>query len=811
MRRLILSLILFCGAVPYATSVMAQDADTQMANGILAFRETRYQDAVTAFELVLELDSDNSEAHFLLARVFFETPLKDNKRAEKEVNAALEIEPENVKYLVASMQQNREEAWSFFRKRAREIKRRELAFKILKLDSTNAFAHHELGKSYIRDFWRYRNALVFPSLIFARDKNLRRTTISPIDNLVQRQIDNIAAQNPALADLMPENDDFALQMAGFLDPNSIMMSDQFDVDALRAQGVNIQDLSGRADKAYKKAIGHLHAAIDYDPRQREVYTDLMQIFALKAEYVEALDMLQQMYVFFPEEVELWTYLGLAHYNNGNMQAAAKVFETAFEYMDEDESYAYFQLKDILPEEEKGLYEEDEIAYAARFWTSKDPRYLTPYNERKLEHYARLTYTDLLYGVPELHIRGWNTERGRILIRYGVPVADVVLIPRSTSGVGQGTNAIQGMQGDPTATTSRALQIAIQGSGWDLLEEANTLNIWDYGDFKFVFEDPFRNGEYRLFSPSASDIADGMLPWANDYTIKARETFRKIPEKYEYRAPGRQIDLPFLVVSFKNFTSDLTDVYVNYGIPVNEFDPGQDLLNVTANAGTFVVGENRDMLVERRNTIYGLKTNQVVHFEESSLWVNTQALRVPAGHQEVSVEFETVGGGTVAVQRRDVVIKDFSGDNLALSDVMLAYRIDETDDGRPVLPSDIVRDNLSIMPAPWSVFSRAQPIYLYFEVYNLTLKADGIADYEVEAVLKPKAQGSKVGKLVRGLFGGGDEGVSVTLLIQVASENDGQYLILDATTEDPGLYTLVLRVKDLVSGKKTESEQDLFLE
>ncbi len=811
MRRLILFLILFCGAVPYATSAMAQDADTQMANGILAFRETRYQDAVTAFELVLELDSDNSEAHFLLARVFFETPLKDNKRAEKEVNAALEIEPENVKYLVASMQQNREEAWSFFRKRAREIKRRELAFKILKLDSTNAFAHHELGKSYIRDFWRYRNALVFPSLIFARDENLRRTTISPIDNLVQRQADNIVAQNPALADLLPENDDFALQMAGFLDPNSIMMSDRFDVDALRAQGVNIQDLSGRADKAYKKAIGHLHAAIDFDPRQREVYTDLMQIFALKAEYVEALDMLQQMYVFFPEEVELWTYLGLAHYNTGNMQAAAKVFETAFKYMDEDESYAYFQLKDILPEEEKSLYEEDEIAYAARFWTSKDPRYLTPYNERKLEHYARLTYTDLLYGVPELHIRGWNTERGRILVRYGVPVGDVVLIPRSTSGVGQATNAIQGMQGDPTATTSRALQIAIQGSGWDLLEEANTLNIWDYGDFKFVFEDPFRNGEYRLFSPSASDIADGMLPWANDYTIKARETFRKIPEKYEYRAPGRQIDLPFLVVSFKNFTSDLTDVYVNYGIPVNEFDPGQDLLNVTANAGTFVVGENRDMLVERRNTIYGLKTNQVVHFEESSLWINTQALRIPAGHQEVSVEFETVGGGTVAVQRRNVEIKDFSGDNLALSDVMLAYRIDETDDGRPVLPSDIVRDNLSIMPAPWSVFSRAQPIYLYFEVYNLTLKADGIADYEVEAVLKPMAQGSKVGKFVRGLFGGGDEGVSVTLLIQVASENDGQYLILDATTEDPGLYTLILRVKDLVSGKKTESEQDLFLE
>ena len=69
------------------------------------------------------------------------------------------------------------------------------------------------------------------------------------------------------------------------------------------------------------------------------------------------------------------------------------------------SHYYF-----LPGEEE-LYEEDPVTYASRFWTSKDPRYLTPWNERKIEHYARLVYADLLYGSEGLELRGWDTERG----------------------------------------------------------------------------------------------------------------------------------------------------------------------------------------------------------------------------------------------------------------------------------------------------------------------------------------------------------------------------------------------------------------
>jgi len=201
----------------------------------------------------------------------------------------------------------------------------------------------------------------------------------------------------------------------------------------------------------------------------------------------------------------------------------------------------------------------------------------------------------------------------------------------------------------------------------------------------------------------------------------------------------------------------------------------------------------------------------VQFEESNLWIDTEELRVPPGNHEISIEFETVGGGAVAVQRRAVTIRDFSGTELLMSDLLLAYRIEETEDGKPTVSTDIVRNGVSIMPAPWSVFSHEQPVYLYFELYNLTLDETGTANYEVEAIMAPKETGSGVSKFVKGIFGGGDKGVAVTLPFQVKSENDGEYLLLDASNQETGLYTLRVRIKDIVSGKSVERVQDLFLE
>ena len=767
-----------------------------LRRGIEAFREGHYEKAQRFLERAAREHPQNPEVHYMLARLYFETPLRNVRKAGQAINRALALDPENIRYLVARLQQLRVKSWNFITERLRDVQRQELARKILALDSTNAFAHEELGISFIHDFWRYRNAIMLPH--YNRGERSYRKPVdesklerpSPIEQ--QPVADNEDAINeltglPDAADLLPPP---------VADINTFFSEDAFDLKALESEGVIVQRLSARAERAYRRAIKHLKKALEQDPRRRPVYERLMQVYALKEDYEPALDMLRQMYVFFPEDAYTWLYLGYVQYKTGAPAEAEKSFETALRYMDPEMKAAFQNLEYILPEEEKEAYHKDPVGYAARFWRSKDPRLLTPYNERKLEHFARMVYADLLYGAPDIGLHGWNTERGRLLIRYGIPRRDVVIVPANTARALKPFN-------------DQRVKIEEVRSSYDMLEEANTYNIWDYGDFKIVFEDPFRNGEYRLYSPPADELAGNTNAWLSDYSIKLRETLRRLPERYTYEAPGRQVEIPYLVNVFKG-SEGLADIYVHYGIPIQGYQAGQRELPVTIRTGAFLVSKAREILAERRQTIYGLKTERILSFKEANLWTDTQTLKAPAGSHEVSLEFETASGMTVAVQRRTIEVPDFSNQQLAISDLLLAYHIEEAENGKPVAATDIVRGDLSITPAPWSVFSVKQPIYLYFEVYNLSRGKEGQSAYEVEAILKPKDTSTGITRAFRKLFGG-KKGVSVRFEGGGMKTEDAQYLILDATGQQPGIYTLILRVTDKQTGRTVEKHRDLFLE
>jgi GWxTD domain-containing protein len=794
--------------LPYP-AISQSDGGT-ITEGIAAFREGRYEEAVSAFERVTREDPDHAEAFFLLARIFTETPLANRARAEDAMERALQLEPENVTYLVGRLRLLRKESWNFFVERIREQKRIALANDILKLDSTNAFAHEELGISFIRDFWRYRNAVMLPTMSFSGASFRARNTTALGDDPHARRApdtDDEGAMYYQLGDLGAPQ---APQMSTF-DPNRVFPADRFDVEQLERMGIPVHDLAARAQDAYARAIGHLRTSLDADPRRRSVYDALMEIYALKSEYGEALAMLEEMYTFYAEEPVTWLYMGLAQYHAGDLEAASRAFETAFRYMAEEDRTAFESLDDVLPVAERSMYRRDPVAYASRYWTSKDPRYLTPYNERKLEHYARLVYADLLYGSDGLGLRGWDTERGRIVVRYGPPQRDVVIVSGSTSRIDEvglspesQTDALSTLT---PADMNYAPRTAHVGGEFDMLAEANTYNVWDYGDFRFVFEDPFRNGEYRLYSPSASDISGGVPPWLNDYAMRARETFSRIPDRYDYLPPGRQVEIPFLVSAFKG--EEGADLYVQYGIPIAEAGVGQQTIDISAKVGAFLVTDRRDIVVERRRTIYGLRGENVRSFEDAHLWIDTQMMAAPAGRHHVSMEFETASGATVAVQRREVDVPDFSADGLQISDVMLAYAVEESFGAAPVSGS-VQRSGLSIAPAPWSVFSHEQPVYLYFEVYDLRSGADGRTEYVMDAVLARKDDGNRAARIVKRLFGRSD-GVSVSLPGSGTAADEGHYLILDAANQEPGLYELTLRVEDVLAGTTVERRTDLFLE
>jgi GWxTD domain-containing protein len=801
---LLLALVLACLAAPEALRAQpAGRAAALLEQGTGAYAEGRYEDALRAFEAAVDADPDNAEAHYLLARVYFDTPLRNEDLAGREIRRARDLDPENLQYMVAELQQLRTDTWNFVQELLRQQRRLELAQRILERDPDNSFAHEEFGTYYIQDFWKYRNAVEISDVAFASGAPDDHTARAGRNALVesagelgvpdedQEEDPDIREQiirDPYVFDGVPVADGGTA-----FDPDRIGTSDRFDLEALQAQGVPVRDLSRRADAAYARAIGHLEAAIEADPRRRPVYTHLMRLYALADRWDEALSTLSPMLVFFPDDVEMWRFFGLANHRAGREDAAAVAFDEGLARMAPEQRAVFEDVGLLLPEDEQDSYRADPGTVARRFWTSENPRFLTPYNERRIEHYARLTYADLMYRSDDLDLAGWDTQRGKIHVRYGRPDTDVVIL-------GEYQNILEGYLGREEGFQAN-----------ELAAQANAFNVWDYGDFRFVFEDPGMTGEFRLYSPPADLFAATGVGNVerNDYVLQAERTFRETPQRYEYEGPGRLVELPYLVTAFKG-EAGRTDLYVHYGIPIaDDFDPeAEDVVDLTVKTGAFLINADRDLLVERRRTLYGLNADQVESFDGVKLWTDTQPMEATPGAHTVSVEFEAVGGTTAAVQRRQVEVPDFSGSDLALSSVMLAYLVEETNEQR--LPGHIVRDGLAIEPAPWSVFSRQQPVYLFFEVYNLGLTG-GRSDYEVEAELRPKDTSTGVARLARSIFGSGDRGVATRYPVQGDRADDAQYVILDATEQEPGLYTLTVRIHDRVSGRTVEEATDLFLE
>jgi|SRR5215469_17681048 len=77
---------------------------------------------------------------------------------------------------------------------------------------------------------------------------------------------------------------------------------------------------------------------------------------------------------------------------------------------------------ITPEERtmfRGLTSnEDRDRFIERFWKRRDPTPGTPENEFKEEHYRRIAYANIHFAWGK--VPGWQTDRGRIYIRYGPP-------------------------------------------------------------------------------------------------------------------------------------------------------------------------------------------------------------------------------------------------------------------------------------------------------------------------------------------------------------------------------------------------------
>lgn len=65
-------------------------------------------------------------------------------------------------------------------------------------------------------------------------------------------------------------------------------------------------------------------------------------------------------------------------------------------------------------------DEEKRAFLASFWRGRDPTPRTTGNERRAQFYDGVGYANAFYGDARRRLAGWQTDRGRIFLREGLP-------------------------------------------------------------------------------------------------------------------------------------------------------------------------------------------------------------------------------------------------------------------------------------------------------------------------------------------------------------------------------------------------------
>ncbi|MFQ6618687.1 MAG: GWxTD domain-containing protein, partial [Fidelibacterota bacterium] len=108
--------------------------------------------------------------------------------------------------------------------------------------------------------------------------------------------------------------------------------------------------------------------------------------------------------------------------SAELSQVSKSIHGEYDTMSEEEIDKLFEvLKILATKKEKQMFNKSDLegkrVVIKKFWDDRDPDTSTPVNEFKRDFFKRLNYANAQFsGLRE----GWKTDRGRVLIQYGIP-------------------------------------------------------------------------------------------------------------------------------------------------------------------------------------------------------------------------------------------------------------------------------------------------------------------------------------------------------------------------------------------------------
>ena len=531
---------------------------------------------------------------------------------------------------------------------------------------------------------------------------------------------------------------------------------------------------------FLKAERFFNRAIKSDSSCIYAYIHLASMYEDIGKTAKGISYLKKAIELEPTNKEAFLLLGLLYYKTSQMDSSFSDYKTAFSLMDEKEindlkyNSALFLVENKLNKKSKELSETEIEKTVNKFWDVSDPLFLTDYNERLLEHYSRVTYSNLKFSVDKLGLLGWNSDRGETVIRYGQPLYRVRHRPYINAG----------------GRTQLMLKT----------------DFWYYKDKILGFVDESWNENYRLSTLNPGSRHISQFPGDTDFFMN--DLRRTDPESYEPKFEGSVIQIPFNIVQFKNLENDsssTTQIYINYALNSDKLAVPGNRNPLAHKYGIFFVKHDSEIETLQKKHTSDLDNKRDLKlglFEKYK--INSALVDLPPDSGLLAFEIIRDVDNGVFTNRTNLKIKKFSTTNLDISDIILASNVDESNN------LAIKRGNLNLLPNPLNTFSAINNIFIYFEVYNLSTDDSGISNFEQRIKITKIDNRSGLGNFFNSLLGviglGGDENtLTLTTKYQSYEKNTPIYLQLDMSKYEKGNYRINIEIQDLKNGSVVNSQ------
>lgn len=169
-----------------------------------------------------------------------------------------------------------------------------------------------------------------------------------------------------------------------------------------------------------------------------------QVFRELAMYLLARDNWSELGAFAREHVRRarsdgwgWMALGLSKQRLGERSAARELFDTALARLDKSERARLDRLERVLRPTDSATFRQmdstKQAGVTGTSWLLANPLWSSGDVDPRVEFLARVTFAELRWSVPGTSIRGADTDRGDIYVRYGPP--DKMLAHQEVEGYG----------------------------------------------------------------------------------------------------------------------------------------------------------------------------------------------------------------------------------------------------------------------------------------------------------------------------------------------------------------------------------------